>query len=251
MINTIAIKTLYKKEILRFMRVYNQTLIAPIINACLFFIIFSVAMPQEQIKYNYNLFLLSGLTMMSIINSAYNNSVFLVLMKMTGNIVDFVTMPMKPNEIIFSLCTGSITRAILVAFLIYISLSLFIWNFSMHNFLITIFYAFISSLFCSLIGLIGGLLFGNFEESSIITNYIITPLSFLSGTFYSVSKLPIFFQKAIQFNPFFYMIDGFRYGVLGVSEGSLLFGSSFIILLIIILWSYAYWILRSGYKIRK
>ncbi len=251
MINSVAIRTLYKKDVIRFLRVYNQTIIAPIINAFLFFIIFSIAMPHEQMSQNYNVFLISGLTMMSIIMSSYNNSIFLVLTKVTGNIIDFVTMPVSPNEIIFSLCAGSMTRAILVAFLTYLALSLFILSFSLHNLAITIFYTVLSSLFCSLIGLIGGLLFNNFEESSIITNYFITPLSFLSGTFYSISKLPLFFQKIIQFNPFFYMMDGFRYGILGHSEGSMIIGSSFLIFLITILWLYTHWILKSGYKIRK
>lgn len=252
MINVVGIKTLYKKDVMRFLRVYNQVIIAPIINALLFFMIFTIAIPHDSSHIaNYKLFLIPGLIMMSIINSAYNNGVFIVLNKITGLIIDFVTIPLKSNEIIFSLCAGSVTRAVTVAILIYITLSISVMSFPMFNFWIVVLYAFISSLLCALIGLIVGLLFDSFDESSTITNYIITPLSFLSGTFYSIAKLPDFFQKIIHLNPFFYMMDGLRYGILGLSETSLFFGFLFILICSASLWYSAYWILESGYKIRK
>ena len=250
MINAIGIKTLYKKDVSRFMRVYNQTIIGPIINALIFFTIFTTLAHNNSSQDNH-LLLISGLTMMSIINAAYNNGIFLVVMKMTGNIIDFLTMPLTPNEVIFSLVSGSMTRAFMVGSLIYFSLSIYEMDFSCFNLLIIIIYTISASLFCALVGLIGGLLFNNMEESSLIANYFITPLSFLSGTFYSISKLPIVFQKINLFNPFFYMIDGFRYGIFGFHEASLALGLSMINGFNFLLWLFALWILKSGYKIKK
>lgn len=251
--NSIGLQTLYKKEIVRFLRVYNQTIIAPIINAVLFFFIFTLAFTHDDSKsaISYNLFLISGLVVMSAINNAYNNGVFIVVSKVTGNIIDLITAPLSPNEILIGLCGGSITRAFITALLIYITLCALQWQLPMHNIFIVLFFIFISSLICALVGIISGLLFDNFEEASLITNYIITPLLFLSGTFYSISKLPNFFQFLIKFNPFFYMIDGTRYGIIGKAEHSLVTGSIVLIATSILLWFYAHWILKRGYRIRK
>jgi ABC-2 type transport system permease protein len=188
---------------------------------------------------------------MSAINNAYNNGVFIVVSKVTGNIIDLITAPLSPNEILIGLCGGSITRAFITALLIYITLCALQWQLPMHNIFIVLFFIFISSLICALVGIISGLLFDNFEEASLITNYIITPLLFLSGTFYSISKLPNFFQFLIKFNPFFYMIDGTRYGIIGKAEHSLVKGSIVLIATSILLWLYAHWILKRGYRIRK
>ena len=253
MINTVGLQTLYKKETLRFFRVYNQTLIAPIINAILFFIIFALTLSGGNLnqEISYNMFLISGLVVMSAINGAYNNGIFIVVNKVTGNIIDFITIPLTPNEILIGLCGAAVTRSFCTAILIYLTLCLFHMEFPMYNIFITLFYIFISSIICALIGIISGLLFNNFEEASLITNYAVTPLLFLSGTFYSISKLPPFFQTLTNFNPFFYMIDGTRYGLIGISDRSLITGSIILITFAISLWLGSAWILKSGYRIRK
>jgi ABC-2 type transport system permease protein len=143
------------------------------------------------------------------------------------------------------------TRALLTTILIYTVLCCCEMNFPMSHFFIALFFLIVSSLICALIGIISGLLFDNFEEASLITNYFMTPLLFLSGTFYSIKNLPEFFQHLIKVNPFFYMIDGFRYGIIGYSDGSLLFGVIFLTLTACFLWFFAHRILKFGYKIRK
>jgi ABC-2 type transport system permease protein len=251
--NIIGLKTFYKKNVMRFLRVYNQTLIAPMINAVLFFFIFTVAFDSSNLHgpVPYSLLLISGLVIMATINSAYSDGIIIVVNKITGNIIDLITVPMTPNEILIATCAASITRAGLVTVLTYTLLSLLQLNFVMFNFFIVLFFVVITALICSLIGTICGLVFDNFEETSVVTNYLITPLMFLSGTFYSISKLPKFFQYIIKFNPFFYMIDGFRYGMIGFSDTKLIFGSIFLILIAATLWFVAHWILKSGYKIRR
>lgn len=251
--NIVGLKTFYKKNVMRFLRVYNQTIIAPIINSVLFLFIFTVAFDSSNLHgpIPYSLLLISGLVIMSTINSAYNDGIIIVVNKITGNIIDLITVPMTPNEILIATCAAAITRAGLVTILTYIILSLLQLHFAMFNLFIILFFVTITSLICSLIGTICGLIFDNFEETSVVTNYIMTPLMFLSGTFYSISKLPQFFQYLIKFNPFFYMIDGFRYGMTGFSDTRLVFGSIFLILIAASLWFVAHWILKSGYRIRR
>jgi ABC-2 type transport system permease protein len=252
-INWVGSWTLYEKEVMRFFRVYNQTIIAPIVNAVLFFFIFSLAFNHAtpENKSSYDLFLIAGLVIMSAMNNSYNNGMIIVINKITGNIIDLVTIPLRRSEIIMALCLGSLTRAIITAITIYLTLCLLQQQFPMHNIFIACFFLLISSLICALIGLVSGLLFDNFEEASLVTNYFITPLLFLSGTFYSVKQLPMIVQKIIIFNPFLYMIDGTRFGIIGKSESNLVLGSIFLIAISIVLVFCANWILKTGYKIRK
>ena len=251
--NRIGMRTFYIKNTMRFIRVYNQTLIAPIINSLLFFCIFTVAFGSEHTSdiLDYKLLLTSGLVIMSTINGSYSDGVMIVVSKVTGNIIDLITAPLTPAEILLGSCGAAITRALICTVFVYTILSLFQMNFVIHNIAIGIFFIVLSSLICSLIGVICGLLSENFEQASLVTNYVMTPLMFLSGTFYSTTKLPLLMQQIIKINPFFYMIDGFRYGMIGISNSNLIVGGVFLSAIALLLWITAHQILKSGYKIRR
>ncbi|MDX1580348.1 MAG: ABC transporter permease, partial [Alphaproteobacteria bacterium] len=222
-VNWVGLYTLYIKEVQRFMKVVMQTVFAPAVTTLLFLTIFIVALGDrgrglEGIPFEQ--FLVPGLIMMSIIqNSFANTSSSLLISKVQGNIVDVLMPPLSATELTLAFAAGGLTRGLLVAVSVIIPVMFFIPVEVAHPW-IALYYAASVSLLLSLIGILGGIWAEKFDHLATVTNFVIMPLSFLSGTFYSISRLPEIWQDVSQYNPFFYAIDGFRYAFIGEADGS-------------------------------
>lgn len=213
--------TLFYKEMLRFSKVAWQTLLAPVITALLYLLVFAHVL-QDKIKVfdqvDYTAFLIPGLMMMSIIQNAFaNSSSSIIQSKVTGNLVFILLTPLSHLEFLSAFVLASVVRGLSVALGIYI-VALFFVTLPVYNLAAIIIFAFFASATLGALGVIAGIWAEKFDQLAAFGNFIIMPLSFLSGVFYSVHSLPPFWQGLSQFNPFFYMIDGFRYGFFGVSD---------------------------------
>ena len=245
--------TLYIKELRRFTKIPGQTILAPAATTLLFMVIFSTAIGNSRNEYiltDFKSFLFPGLIMMTIIQNAFmNNSSSLLMSKVQGNIVDLLMPPISNFQIIVSFILVGVTRGLTVAIAAAIFMLPFV-QIEIYSFTVVLFFAVISSAILSLIGLLTGIWADKWDHLGTIDNFIIIPLSFLSGTFYSIKILPEFIQKLSLFNPFFYMIDGFRYGFIGSSDVNIMTSIQILILCFIILLFFSYLILQSGYKLR-
>ena len=245
--------TLYIKELRRFTKIPGQTILAPAATTLLFMVIFSTAIGNSRNEYiltDFKSFLFPGLIMMTIIQNAFmNNSSSLLMSKVQGNIVDLLMPPISNFQIIVSFILVGVTRGLTVAIAAAIFMLPFV-QIEIYSFMVVLFFAVISSAILSLIGLLTGIWADKWDHLGTIDNFIIIPLSFLSGTFYSIKILPEFIQKLSLFNPFFYMIDGFRYGFIGLSDVNIMISIQILILCFIILLFFSYLILQSGYKLR-
>jgi ABC-2 type transport system permease protein len=245
--------TLYIKELKRFTKIPGQTILAPAATTLLFMVIFSTAIGNSRNEYiliDFKSFLFPGLIMMTIIQNAFmNNSSSLLMSKVQGNIVDLLMPPISNFQIIVSFILVGITRGLTVAIAAAIFMLPFV-QIEIYSFIVVLFFAVISSAILSLIGLLTGIWADKWDHLGTIDNFIIIPLSFLSGTFYSIKILPDFIQKLSLFNPFFYMIDGFRYGFIGSSDVNIMISIQILMLCFIILLFFSYLILQSGYKLR-
>ena len=245
--------TLYIKELRRFTKIPGQTILAPAATTLLFMVIFSTAIGNSRNEYiltDFKSFLFPGLIMMTIIQNAFmNNSSSLLMSKVQGNIVDLLMPPISNFQIIVSFILVGVTRGLTVAIAAAIFMLPFV-QIEIYSFTVILFFAVVSSAILSLIGLLTGIWADKWDHLGTIDNFIIIPLSFLSGTFYSIKILPEFIQKLSLFNPFFYMIDGFRYGFIGSSDVNIMTSIQILILCFIILLFFSYLILQSGYKLR-
>ena len=245
--------TLYIKELKRFTKIPGQTILAPAATTLLFMVIFSTAIGNSRNEYiltDFKSFLFPGLIMMTIIQNAFmNNSSSLLMSKVQGNIVDLLMPPISNFQIIVSFILVGVTRGLTVAIAAAIFMLPFV-QIEIYSFMVVLFFAVISSAILSLIGLLTGIWADKWDHLGTIDNFIIIPLSFLSGTFYSIKILPEFIQKLSLFNPFFYMIDGFRYGFIGSSDVNITISIQILMLCFIILLFFSYLILQSGYKLR-
>jgi ABC-2 type transport system permease protein len=252
-VNWLGLRTLYLKEVRRFAKVFTQTLISPLVTTLLFLAIFTLALGrsvQQVGGVGYAEFLFPGLVMMSMVQNAFaNTSSSLVIAKIQGNIVDLLMPPLSPLELALGLAGGGLTRGICVGLVSTFAVSLLL-PIHVHDWFFIVFHAIGASLMLSLIGVLAGLWADKFDQMAAVTNFIIQPLSFLSGAFYSTQRLPDLWRTIAHLNPFFYMIDGFRYGFIGHADGSLLAGviviTSADILLGLLLWR----LLAIGYKLR-
>ena len=253
-VNWIGVYSLYCKETLRFLSVFGQTIIGPIITAILFLVVISLAIGEERpnvLGVEFINFLAPGLIAMQFISQSFAHSSSSILMgKVMGNIVDLVGAPLSAGEVTLSIIFASITRAIIICFLS-ISIFYFFINLEIINYSILILYLVLSSFILGAAGFIAGLWADKFDHMATVTNFVIVPLSFLSGTFYSIEKLPDILKSLSFLNPFFYMIDGFRYAFIGKSDGALKFGIAYLISLSIIFWLISYFLYKKGYKIKS
>ena len=253
-INWVGIYSLYCKETLRFLSVFGQTIIGPIITAILFLVVISLAIGdnrEDVLGVEFLFFLAPGLIAMQIISQSFAHSSSSILMgKVMGNIVDLIGAPLSSAEVTLSIIFASITRAIIICFLSISIFYIFI-DIKVDNFLLLLVYLFLSSFILAAAGFIAGLWADKFDHMATITNFVIVPLSFLSGTFYSIDKLPTLLKNLNFYNPFFHMIDGFRYTFIGKIDGSLKFGISYLIFLSIVSWFIAYYLYKKGYKIKS
>ena len=252
--NYISFITLYLKEVRRFTKIPLQTILAPAATSLLFLIIFTTAIGTARNEYplaEFKTFVLPGLIMMTIIQNAFmNSSSSLLSSKEQGNIVDLLMPPLSNLQIVLAFTLAGITRGLTVAIASGLMMAPFI-EIQFYNLLLILYFAVFASATLSLVGFLSGIWAEKWEYLEAVTNFIIVPLSFLSGTFYSIKILPQFIQDINLFNPFFYMIDGFRYGFIGSSDTSLLTSCSIILMCFIVLSFISYIILKSGYKLRN
>lgn len=245
--------TLFKKELLRFWRVGFQTVAAPVMTALLYLLIFSHVLGSRVEVYPgvpYTVFLIPGLIMMSVLQNAFaNSSSSLIQSKVMGNIIFVLLTPLSYIEFFSAFLAASIIRGLCVGFSIYLVSMCFIDLPLNHPWIILAFAVFGSGMLGAF-GIIAGLWAEKFDQMAAFQNFVIMPLSFLSGVFYSIHSLPPLWQTVSHFNPFFYMIDGFRYGFFGMSDISPWFSLSVVIASFITLSLVTIGMLRAGYKLR-
>ncbi len=253
-VNWIGFWTLYKKEVLRFLIVAIQTVISPLITSLLFLLVLSLAIGNDRgevLGFPFTTFLAPGLIAMQIIQQAFSHSSSSIMIgKIQGNIVDILYAPLTAGEVTLATNLAACTRSLIIA-LVSIVVFSFIVDLEYHNFFYVFVFTFLGSFILSSIGIIIGLWAEKFDHMASATNFIIVPLSFLSGTFYSIDRLPDILKSISELNPFFYIIDGFRYGFLGTSDGSIEFGLFYLIILSGITWFVAYILFKKGYKIKS
>lgn len=248
-----AVYTLFKKEVLRFWRVAFQTIASPVITALLYLLIFSHVLADKVTVYDgvaYSAFLIPGLIMMSLLqNSFANSSSSLVQSKVMGNIVFVLLTPLTYVQFFSAFLAASMIRGLAVGLSIYLVAIWFVDLPIAHLGWIVIF-AFLGSTLLGTFGIIAGIWSDRFDQMAAFQNFAIMPLTFLSGVFYSIHSLPPFWQALSKFNPFFYMIDGFRYGFFGVGDISpwlsLIVVSTFLVALVTL----SLKMLKSGFRLR-
>jgi ABC-2 type transport system permease protein len=254
-VNWGGLKTLYIKEVRRFFKVQLQTVWAPAITTLLYLAIFTVALGRSGrtvMGMPFADFIAPGLIIMAMIQNAFANASFSLLVgKIQGNIVDYLMPPLSTGELMAGLVGAAVTRAFLVGFAVWIVMSL--WpgvSVAIHHPLWAFWFGLMGSLLLAFLGLLTSLWADKFDHAAAVTNFVVAPLSLLSGTFYSVSQLAPTFRAVSHANPFFYVISGFRYGFLGISDSPLIVGAVGLLVLNLILWLICWLLLRSGWKIK-
>lgn len=242
------------KEIQRFLKIWLQTIISPLVMTLLFYAVFAVAMGGAARKIGdvpFLQFLIPGLVMMSMAQAAFMSpSVSLILSKLQGNIVDVLMAPLSPLELTIAYALSGLARGLIVGAVSLIALS-FLAPLSIHNGWFIFYYAVMGSLMMSLIGLITGVWGRDFDHLGAVQNFIIMPATFLSGSFFSIQDLPPLWMKICFFNPFFFMIDGFRCGFTGHTDGGLLGGMALLLCVNMALSHVAYWMFARGTNLKN
>ena len=255
-VNWGGLRTLYIKEVRRFFKVQTQTVWAPAITTLLYLAIFAVALGgsgRTVMGVHFADFIGPGLIVMAMIQNAFANASFALLVgKIQGNIVDYLMPPLSTGELIAGLVGASVTRAILVGFAVW--LAMLLWpgvSVAVRRPELVLWFGLMGSLLLAFLGLLTSIWAEKFDHAAAVTNFVVTPLSLLSGTFYSVEQLSPAFRAVSHANPFFYVISGFRAGFLGVSDSPLLVGALTLLALNVALWAVCYRLLKSGWKIKS
>ncbi len=252
-VNWRGLWTLSLREIRRFLKVYTQTIAAPVVTTLLLLSVFALALggiAREMGGRPFPEFLAPGLIIMAMVQNAFaNTSSSLVIAKVQGNIVDSLMPPLSAAELTIGFAAGGVARGLLVGAVVAACLSPFV-PLHLHAPLLIVFHGIAASLLLSLIGIAGGIWSDKFDHIAAVTNFVVTPLAFLSGTFYTIDRLPEPWHLIALANPFFYMIDGFRYGFIGHTDGNVAFG----VLMMVganagLLWL-CHRMFKTGYKLR-
>jgi ABC-2 type transport system permease protein len=223
-VNWVGLQTLTTREVMRFMRVLAQTVVAPLISTILFVMVFSLALGEKAGPVPgvaYVDFLAPGLVMMAIINNAFQNaSSSLIIAKVQGTAVDFLMPPLSALELTIAFLVGAAVRGLLVGAASLLAVAWFA-NVTPQHIWAVIVFSICACVIFGAIGLLGGIWADKFDHLAAVTNFVVTPLTFLSGTFYSIDQLPEPFATIGHYNPVFFLIDGFRYGFIGHADGPL------------------------------
>jgi len=251
--NPTGFYTLFYKEVLRFGKVLLQTLIAPIITALLYLLVFAHVLAGRVEVFPgvvYTAFLVPGLVMMSVIQNAFaNSSSSLIQSKLTGNLVFILLTPLSHLEFFLAFILAAAVRGMLVGAGVYL-VSVFFVAVPVRHPVFVVTFVLLGSAVLGALGMIAGIWAEKFDQLAGFQNFIILPLSFLSGVFYSIHSLPAFWQHLSRFNPFFYMIDGFRYGFFGVSDIAPSFSLLVVLAALTMLTGVTLLMLKTGYKLR-
>jgi len=250
----ISLKSIARKEVVRIFRIWIQTLVPPVITMSLYFLIFGGFIGSQIGNidgYNYMAFIAPGLIMMSIITNSYTNTVSSFFStKFQRNIEELLVSPTPNWVIILGYVAGGMTRGLCVGILV-TAVSLIFTKISVHNSFFIVLFAFLTSFVFSLAGMINGIYAKKFDDVSIIPTFVITPLTYLGGVFYSLSLLPDFWQTISKANPIIYMINGFRYGFLGIADINVWTGVGMLLLFAVLLFSANLYLLAKGVGIRS
>jgi ABC-2 type transport system permease protein len=245
--------TLFYKELLRFWKVSFQTILAPMLTALLYLLIFSHVLEEHVQVYDgvsYTAFLVPGLAMMTVLQNAFaNSSSSLIQSKITGNIIFILLPPLSHGEFFLAYILAAIVRGLVVGLGVF-AMTLWFVAVPLKYPLWVLLFALLGSGILGAMGIIAGIWADKFDQLAAFQNFIIIPLTFLSGVFYSIHSLPQFWQAASHFNPFFYMIDGFRYGFFGVSDVAPVLSIAVVASCFLVLSLFTLWLLKIGYKLR-
>ncbi len=255
-VNWGGLKTLYLKEVRRFFKVQLQTIWAPAVTTMLFLVIFTVALGRSgrtMLGVPFADFLAPGLIVMGMLQNAFANSSFSLLVgKIQGNIVDYLMPPLSTGELMLGLVGASVTRAFLVGCAVW--LAMLLWpgvHVAPKHPLAIVWFGLMGSTMLAFLGLLTSIWAEKFDHAAAVSNFVVAPLSLLSGTFYSIESLAPAFQAVSHANPFFYVISGFRYGFLGAADSPVFFGAALLLAINILLWGLCYWLLRTGWKLKN
>ena len=252
--NYLCVFTLFKKEVHRFLKVGIQTVIGPAISSLLFLAVFSLALGRSvnQIN-NVNLseFIAPGLIMMTILQNSFANAASSIgQAKFQGNIVDILMAPLSDFELATGYISGAVARGMICGLVTFFGILFFV-PLSVYSYLALFFYSLMGSMMMGSMGVMVGIWADKWDQQQGITNFIVLPLTFLSGTFYSISRLPEIWQNFALFNPFFYTIDGLRYAFIGQSDSELISGAIILLILNVCLFFLCYLMFKKGYKLKS
>ena len=252
-VNWLGLRTLSGREVRRFLNVWSQTLMAPVINAGLLLLVFMLAVGTrrgEVMGVPFMTFVAPGLLTMTVIQNAFaNTSSSIASAKVQGNIVDTLMPPLSAGELLVGYLVGAMARGLLIGLIIAATVWLGL-GIGVQNPLLTLSFILLGSAMMGGLGMIAGIFANKFDQLAAVSNFIVTPLAFLSGTFYSIEALPPALNTLSHVNPFFYVIDGVRFGMIGVSDSSPLLGLAVValatLLVCVLCWSW----LRRGYRLK-
>jgi ABC-2 type transport system permease protein len=252
-VNWLGLWTLYLREVRRFLKVGMQTIAAPVVTTLLFLAIFLLALGGQQRTVAgapFLEFLAPGLIMMAMVQNAFANTTSsLMIAKMQGNIVDMLMPPISAAEFTLAYAGAGATRGVAVGVVVALAMTPFAGVGIAHPWAVA-YYAIAAATMMSLLGLLGGLWADKFDHMAAVTNFVITPLAFLSGTFYSVERLPPIARTIAHMDPFFFMIDGFRFGFIGRADGSIVLGMIVLAGIDAALAALSYALVSRGYKLK-
>ena len=245
--------TLYTREVKRFLKIWAQTVLGPMMTTLLFLAVFNLAIggaDRSVAGIPFLKFLAPGLIIMAMMQNAFaNTSSSIMMAKVQGTIIDLLMTPLGATELCMGYIAGGVTRGLVAGSVLVTAVQPFVLTTPAH-FGFILFHAIAACVMMALLGLLGGLWAEKFDHMSAVTNFVIMPLTFLSGTFYSVERLPELFYNISQFNPFFYAIDGFRYGFIGHADSNLMVGAVVLLVIDGALWILCYQLLARGYQIK-
>ncbi|MFT5136701.1 MAG: ABC-2 type transport system permease protein [Arenicella sp.] len=251
--NWIACFTLFKKEIVRFAKVWLQTVIAPVVTALLYLLVFGHVLEGRVEVFagvSYSAFLIPGLLMMAVIQNAFaNTSSSLIQSKVMGSLIFIMLPPFSEFEFFLAYVGAAIMRGLAVGLGVFL-LAVFYVQVPIDNIFVVLAFAVLGSYVMAALGIIAGIWAEKFDQIAAFQSFLIVPLTFLSGVFYSINSLPPFWAELSKWNPFFYMIDGFRYGFFGQSDQPVIISFFAMIMAATVLTAACMWMLRSGYKLR-
>ncbi|MBB4796719.1 ABC-2 type transport system permease protein [Brevundimonas bullata] len=253
-INWVGLRTLYLREVRRFWKVGAQTVAAPVVTTLLYMLVFVVALKGARPPLHgtpFAEFVAPGLIMMAILQNAFANaSSSLIQAKIMGTATDFLTPPLSPLELTIGFTLGAATRGVAVGLVTALCVLPFA-KLGVANVLLIVWFGLIASLLMGMMGVLAGLWSEKFDHLSAVQNFVVMPMTFLSGTFYLIDSLPEPFASISRFNPFFYLIDGFRAGFIGHAEGNLWVGVIMSGVLTVLMGAACWLVFRSGWRLKS